>query len=130
MAAYVNALNDMPPWAVMLAANRFIRGQVKSANPAFPPSGAEIHLEADRELVPFRAEKMRLERMLTAVVPNRMGAAQSRIRQSVIEEKAKAAVALADLSAKAKELGVSLKDIPAAKESAESFAHLDGKAVR
>lgn len=130
IAAYVNALADLPSWAVSLAANRFIRGQVKTANPAFPPSGAEVHLEAEKELVPLRAEKIKLERMLSAVVPNRVIPPNSRIRQSVIDEKAKAALATKTLAAKAAELGVPLSEIPSAKPNEESFAPLSGKAVR
>lgn len=130
VAAYVNAVSDLPPWAVTAAANRFIRGQVKSANPAFPPSGAELHVEADKELVPLRAEKMRLERMLTAVVANRKIPPNDRNRQAVIENQAKAIAARVGLSARAAEMGVDLATIPNAPPSSDgTLSKLNGKGM-
>jgi len=128
VSAYVNALGDLPPWAVSAAANRFIRGQVRSANPAFAPSGAEMHIEADKELVPLRAERMRLERLLTAIVPSRTIPHQSRNRQAVIEDQAKRIVARTDLAARAKDMGVNLAEIPNAPPPSEgAFSKLNGK---
>lgn len=47
-AAYAAALSDLPVSAVAQAAERFARGQVPGRNHAFPPSSAELHVEAER----------------------------------------------------------------------------------
>lgn len=68
VAAYGYVLGDLPPWSVSEAVKRFARGQVPGVNPAFPPSGAEVHDEAEKVLAPWRAELMRWERTLAGEV--------------------------------------------------------------
>ncbi len=105
VAAYVNVLSDAPPWAVNEAANRFARGLVASANPAFPPSGAEVHQEVERVLTPYRAELLRLQQMLNGVVVERELPKRSREQTKAIEAEAQRVIAERALKARAVELG-------------------------
>lgn len=47
-SVYLEALGDLPAWAAIEAAERFLRGEVDRPNSAFAPSAAELHIEASR----------------------------------------------------------------------------------
>lgn len=75
VSAYVATLADMPPWVVERAAMRFASGEVANVNRAFAPSGAEVRKEADRLLVPYRAEIMRLQQILGGIAREKINRA-------------------------------------------------------
>lgn len=47
-SVFLEALSDLPAWACVEAAARFMRGEVQRSNSAFAPSTAELHIEASR----------------------------------------------------------------------------------
>ena len=105
-AAYVNALSDLPPWAVNEAARRWTRGQAGAGNPAFPPSSAELYDVASRIVSEFRFEAASLERMLAGAPETQPVPKMSRERIAAIAEDTKRAMAKASLDAKAAALGL------------------------
>lgn len=66
IAAYVKVLDDLPPWAVAEAAGRFSRGVVVAHHNGFPPSAAELHVEATNLLRAWRDERAVITELLAA----------------------------------------------------------------
>jgi hypothetical protein len=108
VAAYVNAVSDQPPWAVNEAAKKWSRGEA-GGKPTFPPSSAELHQVADRQLVPVRAEIHWLKRALAGVTVDRRQPVQSRTRRAMIESHAKSIASRLALEQRASELGLDPK---------------------
>lgn len=67
IAGYVDALADLPLWAVNAACQGWIRGEADGDN-RFRPSAAELRTLAQRKLMPFRQEVEQIRRILTAQV--------------------------------------------------------------
>lgn len=105
-AAYVNALSDLPPWAVNEAARRWTRGQAGAGNAAFPPSSAELYELAANIAGEFKFEAASLERVLTGIPETRPVPTMSRERMTEIAEDTKRAMARASLDAKAAAMGL------------------------
>jgi hypothetical protein len=114
VAAYVNALSDLPPWAITEAVNRFIRGHVPAANAAFAPSGAEIHQEARKVVTPLLAELRTLDRLLEGETMQDIGRKLSRERSTQIEDMRVRAVSDAALRQRLREMGKTGEEINAA----------------
>lgn len=104
-AAYVQALADLPPWAISEATNRWARGTAGAENPAFAPSAAEIHKLATAVLAPVRIELAKLERILVGVVAPRL-TIRPREEQQAIESHARETAAVLALEARAVALGI------------------------
>ena len=64
--AFVQALQDLPPWCVAEAAERFGRGLVAGHNIAWPPSAAQVHAEARKIVQPWRDERAAILEVLQA----------------------------------------------------------------
>ena len=111
IGAYRFALSDMPPWAVTDAVKAFMRGQVRSANPAFPPSAAEVHDEAARLIAPIRAELVRWEQILGGQLIEEVGKYVSRERQAQIASNVEQQQADANLRTTLRGLGKSPEEI-------------------
>lgn len=67
MGTYVEALTDMPLWAVKAACDGWVRGE-GDGNKAFAPSASEIRALASRKQMPFRQEYEQIRRILGATV--------------------------------------------------------------
>lgn len=67
IAGYVEALVDLPLWAVNASCQGWIRGEADGDN-RFRPSAAELRTLAQRKLMPFRQEVEQIRRILTANV--------------------------------------------------------------
>ena len=63
---YALALAEHPAWAATAACLRLVRGQVTGIHPDYVPSAARVCLTATEELLPYRAERDRLQRILEA----------------------------------------------------------------
>lgn len=68
LRAYCAALSDMPLWATCEACMRFLKGQVSGQSLAFAPSPPELRREASNVAAPYRAERYRIGRILSAEV--------------------------------------------------------------
>ena len=64
--AFVQALQDLPPWCVAEAAERFGRGLVAGHNIAWPPSAPQVHAEARKIVQPWRDERAAILEVLQA----------------------------------------------------------------
>lgn len=119
VAAYTTFLANLPPWAVSEAAKKFARRGVPDANPAFPPSSAELHETASAIVATYQVEAALLERMLTGEVSGPIPV-MSRERKEQIEAEVKATIADASLRQTAAELGIdydeAMRKIPDAPE--------------
>ncbi len=128
VAAYTNALNDLPPWAVNEAARRWTRGMVVGGNPAFPPSSAELHAVSRTVVAAYRFEAAMLERMLVGKVQNEPVHKLSRARKLEIESQTRHKLADEALKARAAALGMdpdqTLKDIENQKQNDAGFDRL------
>lgn len=80
IAAYEFALADLPPWAVNEAVQKFIRGHVPSANPAFAPSSSEVHRLATEACRYYEDERSDLRRLLSGVPVERPVSPEDRER--------------------------------------------------
>lgn len=67
MANYVDALSDVPLWAVKAACDSRLRGEGEGSH-VFPPSAAELRVLAVRKQMPFRQEYEMIRRILEAKV--------------------------------------------------------------
>ena len=66
--AFVQALQDLPPWCVAEAAERFGRGLVAGHNIAWPPSAPQVHAEARKIVQPWRDERAAILEVLQAKI--------------------------------------------------------------
>lgn len=128
IASYVSALDDLPPWAVRVAAEQWSRGREGEA-PAFAPSSAQLHASAERLVSRFAAEQMSLHRLLTARTQPIPEAEHSRVSEGFdrlraelrkdVPDAAKATVARAAFDARCAELGIDPDSVPDAKPGGE-----------
>lgn len=101
LEVYINALIDLPLWAVKAACEGWIRGE-GDGNSAFPPSASEIRVLASRKQIPFRQEFEKIRRILEAKVR----------KEPTAEERARAAARIDDV----------LKGLAAPREEASPHA--------
>lgn len=66
--AYFEALGDLPSWALRAACHRWLRGDVGDVHLAFAPSPPQLRKTATEEMLPCRAQLVRLRRLLDAQV--------------------------------------------------------------
>lgn len=68
---YLDAIGDMPPWAIAAAVHRWNTGKADvaghSINYSFAPAPAVLRAICEDELAPFRETAARLARLLSAV---------------------------------------------------------------
>lgn len=69
VGVYVEALIDLPLWAVHAACQGWIRGEADGDN-RFRPSAAELRKLAQRKCIPFRQELEQIKRILNAKIHN------------------------------------------------------------
>jgi hypothetical protein len=65
--AYLDALSDMPAWAIAEAVRRWNRGQAGEHNYSFAPAPAILRRVTDEVLVPYRIDLEKIEIVLRAV---------------------------------------------------------------
>jgi hypothetical protein len=71
---YSEAVRDLPPWAINNAIKRWARGEggsVTNPNFTFAPSPADLRRICTEELEPFKAQRSKLDRLLSAVSAER-----------------------------------------------------------
>lgn len=68
LSAYVEVLQDVPPWCVAEACHRFAHGLVAGHNNAFPPTAPELYQEALKIVQPWRTERAEICELLQAPV--------------------------------------------------------------
>lgn len=71
---YAVALEGVPSWAVQEACARWLRGDVEDGNLAFAPSPPQLRKIANAVMVPIRAQRVLLERVLSARVEEEFSA--------------------------------------------------------
>lgn len=64
VAAYVAAMDDLPPWAVEEASSRFARGRIQDRNNAFAPTSAELHIVARQVIAEEYAKEHKLSDLM------------------------------------------------------------------
>lgn len=64
---YQEAVSDIAPWALVAAIKRWVRGEVETANVDFAPSPGTLRRLCEVELGPFKAQAVKLKRLLSAV---------------------------------------------------------------
>lgn len=121
IAAYVSALDDMPPWAVKEAAEQWSRGREGEA-PAFAPSSAQLHASAERLVSRFAAELLSIHKLLTARIQPipadehaRVSEGFDRLRAELRKDApaaARAAMAKSAFEARCAELGIDPNSVP------------------
>jgi len=64
---YLDAVDDMAPWAIDAAIKRWVRGDVDNANVDFAPSPGALRRLCEVEIEPFIQQIRQIERLLAAV---------------------------------------------------------------
>ena len=64
---YLDAVDDMAPWAINAAIKRWVRGEVDNANVDFAPSPGALRRLCEVEIEPFVQQMRQIERLLSAV---------------------------------------------------------------
>jgi len=64
---YLDAVDDMAPWAIDAAIKRWVRGDVDNANVDFAPSPGALRRLCEVEIEPFVQQIRQIERLLAAV---------------------------------------------------------------
>ena len=64
---YLDAVDDVAPWAIDAAIKRWVRGDVENANVDFAPSPGALRRLCETEIEPFKQQMRQIERLLSAV---------------------------------------------------------------
>jgi len=70
---FIIALEDAPPWAIEVAAGRWLKGDLagtalEGANLAFPPTAPQFRQLVNHAMHPLRCQRWQLTRLLSAAV--------------------------------------------------------------
>jgi hypothetical protein len=64
---YLDAVDDVAPWAIDAAIKRWVRGDVENSNVDFAPSPGALRRLCEVETEPFKQQIRQIERLLAAV---------------------------------------------------------------
>lgn len=111
--AYLEALENIPAWAVERAVGRFIRGEA-GVDARFAPTPPQVAQESRRAMEPAREDLMKLERLRTAVADREASAEErervadgfDRLLESLGRKRSKEADARVFLEEQCRELGI------------------------